>query len=50
MAVSAFSGPLHPACKGLPANPVTSTNQMSIRFGGPAVISSDYPQFKNVVL
>ena len=50
IAVSAFSGPLHPACTDSPANPVTSTNQMSVRFGAHPVISSDGPQSRHVVL
>jgi len=50
IAVPAFSGPLHPACTDSPANPVTSTNQMSVRFGAHPVISSDGPQSRHVVL
>ena len=50
IAVSAFSGPLHPACTDLPADPVTSTSQMSVRFGAHPVISSEGPQSRHVVL
>jgi len=50
IAVAVFSGPLYPACNGVPADPVISTNQMSVRFGAHPVISSDGPQSKHVVL
>lgn len=50
IAVPAFSGPLHPGYTGLPADPATSTNQMSVRFGAHPVISSEGPQSRHVVL
>ena len=50
IAVAVFSGPLYPACNGVPADPVTSTNQMSVRFGAHPVISSEGPQSRHVVL